>query len=113
MKVDTVAGTPMHLKEAGIYDADNLIYLMMLYEFSCNANCLKCSSGESISQNINPLKSNTVLSLDDRIRIVDICAESGARELVLSGLGEPIIHPHSRRLIEHAKQVGLHIVLYT
>lgn len=80
--------------------------------FGCNLNCAYCWSNLDYP-GIGPIK--------ERPRFMDIALFKKAVEelpssvevLVLSGLGEPLLHPHLFEMIEYGTKAGLRVSMYT
>ncbi|MBN2053047.1 radical SAM protein [Candidatus Woesearchaeota archaeon] len=53
------------------------------------------------------------LSLDERISILNQARALGAKTMVVTGAGEPLVDPLMKDVIEHAHQIGLASFIYT
>ena len=73
----------------------------------CPLACIHCSSGSS------PKRLPDELSVDRQMELIQEARDMGATVLSLSG-GEPLVYPHTMRLIEEANRLDYkRILLYT
>jgi hopanoid biosynthesis associated radical SAM protein HpnJ len=73
---------------------------------ACNATCSFCNFrvGE------NPGEKRTFVSLEDAKTAHEILARNGVRYMAYIG-GEPTMHPQLAAIIEHAKSLGMNIII--
>lgn len=72
----------------------------------CNLLCKHCSADAGPSYPASPRELAVEL---EQVRQV---SESGALLAVLTG-GEPLLHPHWRKIVSHAKELGLSVAILT
>ncbi|HEY7576733.1 MAG TPA: radical SAM protein, partial [Acetobacteraceae bacterium] len=77
------------------------LYVAWEITHRCNARCLHCYSASGPDAD----RSND-LSVDEGLRLIDQLADAGVMVLAFSG-GEPMLNPHWRTLVGHAKARGL------
>ncbi|MBF0494220.1 MAG: radical SAM protein, partial [Candidatus Omnitrophica bacterium] len=81
----------------------------------CNYQCPGCMFGAgkmALRQNPHAHKVIT-MSLESMKAYIDKIKASGAKEVVFTGGGEPLLNPHTIDAMRYAKSVGLDVVLYT
>jgi len=71
----------------------------------CMLNCIHCSSKASS-------KSKDMLLFEDIKKILIDAVNEGVENLSISG-GEPLIHPEFKEIFSFAKDLGLHITVYS
>lgn len=73
----------------------------------CNLRCIHCLSDAGGAKQAE-------LSLLRRILLLDEAAELGARQLIISGAGEPLMDQHFWPIIEHAhRDLGMFVLIYS
>lgn len=105
MKV--LKGTPKHLSKTG--ELDSFTYLMMTLPFNCNYECPKCFNLEDN----RPVSSERIITLDDRIGIIDQAKEMGGKVVVIAGEGEPSIDKNIRRLVSEISSRRMIPIVYS
>jgi len=104
----TVRGTPKQLSQTG--ELNGFTYLMLNLDFSCNYNCLKCfNQGETTPH----YKKENLLTLTERLALINEAAKLGARVVVIAGEGEPSIHRDIEKLIEEINKQKMIPIIYT
>ncbi len=79
------------------------LYVAWEITHRCNARCLHCYSNSG--PDADPKK---VLPLDAALSLIDQLADAGVLVLAFSG-GEPLMHPHWKKLVGHAVRRGLNV----
>lgn len=81
----------------------------------CNLNCTGCRYHSPELNMPSPGEQNNMdISLDMVKKLCDELEEMGTtRNIIFTGEGEPLIHPHIFDMIEVAKHKGFHISLFT
>lgn len=79
------------------------LYVAWEITHRCNARCLHCYSNSG--PDADPKK---ILPLEAALSLIDQLADAGVLVLAFSG-GEPLMHPHWRKLVRHAVWRGLNV----
>ena len=81
---------------------------MVVWNFTnmCNLKCKHCY------QNAGPTATQDELSLEEKLRLVDILVDAGVKVPVLSG-GEPLVHPDLFPVLEKIASKGMHPAVAT
>jgi len=81
---------------------------MVVWNFTnmCNLKCKHCY------QNAGPTATQDELSLEEKLRLVDILIDAGVKVPVLSG-GEPLVHPDLFPVLEKIASKGMHPAVAT
>jgi MoaA/NifB/PqqE/SkfB family radical SAM enzyme len=82
---------------------------------ACNAACITCwDHSPLLEQPRAAAWKQRMLACDDFMRLVDELAALGSVEaVILSGMGEPLVHPDIYRMIAAVKQQGWHLTILT
>ena len=72
---------------------------------ACNLNCDFCSCRDRDKKKH--------LSLEQVIKILDICAERGTKAITWTGGGEPLMHPDINEMLNYASELGIKSGLVT
>jgi MoaA/NifB/PqqE/SkfB family radical SAM enzyme len=80
---------------------------------NCDNNCICCWCNSPLLK--NPVKQNAkhFLERSVAIRTIDELKEMGAREITISGGGEPLLYPYLLDIISHIKKKKIYCQLYT
>ncbi len=83
--------------------------LLLIFEVNdtCNSRCRYCAVWT------RPSESETTLSREEAIDLIDQAADLGVFSISFTGGGEPLLRPDLPSLIAHAKNRDLHVALTT
>lgn len=80
----------------------------------CNMSCLGCQYHSSKTRGLSPGGSQiTALPLSLALRIADELSTIGTKEVIITGEGEPFLHPQLFDVLAGLKQAGLRVHLFT
>jgi len=81
----------------------------------CNTNCITCWDHSPLLARPRPAawKRRRVEPADVEALLDDVLGLGGLRAVILSGMGDPFVHPDIYRLIEAVKRRGLHLTIIT
>jgi len=102
-----VRATPKHLSRTG--KLNSFTYLMLNLPFICNYRCTKCFN---LTQN-NPHGEKNLITINERIGLIEEAKRLGAKAVVIAGEGEPSIHPEFDKLIEKISSDGMTPIFYS
>ena len=82
---------------------------------ACNAACVTCWDHSPLLDQGRPASWKArSLGYDDFARLVDELAAMGSvRAMILSGMGDPLVHPEIYRMIALVKRHGFHLTMLT
>jgi len=87
---------------------------------ACNSDCVQCwfhspfSAGRDDAADFGPEWKKQKLDFDVFTRLVDdLAAIDAGRDVVLSGKGEPTLHPRIADMVRYLKEKGLFTTLFT
>jgi len=82
---------------------------------SCNTNCITCWDHSPLLDRPRPAewKRRRVEPEAVEALLDDVAGLGGLRAVILSGMGDPLVHPDIYRLIEAVKSRGLHLTIIT
>jgi len=85
------------------------------WEFSltnrCNNRCPSCYGWQE--KTVHNDESQNTIPFEKAIEIVNQLADFGARGIMVTGGGEPTLHPNSMEVLKHIKSVGIDVGLIT
>ena len=96
-------GLPSHLGKT--LSNKEIDYIVFNLPYICNYQCRKCFLGTTLSEDS--------LNLEDRKRVLKEARDLGARVVLISGEGEPLIYPHIKEIIDFQHQLGFTSVIFT
>ncbi|HPQ70313.1 MAG TPA: radical SAM protein [bacterium] len=108
-----------HLALAGVLDGERVFAGPELLEIDltnfCNLNCIGCWNHSPLMRDkqFSGEEKKRRLPLELLIRLIDDAAALGAKQVQLSGAGEPFCHPDALRVIERIKAHGLQCTVIT
>ncbi|MGC8932881.1 MAG: radical SAM protein [Candidatus Methanodesulfokora sp.] len=80
--------------------------LMVEISTECNYNCVHCF------RNATALR-GCIMSSDLFSHVLEEASNSGVKKIVLSGWGEPTVHPNILKMLKELKDYGFHVALNT
>lgn len=78
----------------------------------CNHSCDFCYHTEAIRERKSPLKSR-VLDANRVVRLIEEIESLGAKNIILSGGGEPLMHPEIVMIVSKLNSIKIDSFLYT
>lgn len=80
----------------------------------CNLQCIGCRFHSPISKK-SPFKDDPVMDIPFDLfkKLCDDLKTMGTNSILLTGEGEPLLHPRIFDMISIAKEVGLYVILFT
>ncbi len=75
----------------------------------CNHKCNFCSNDYRIRQ----VQVHHIIDSDYAVRLIEELSEVGVRNLIISGGGEPLIHPWAKQILDKAINSNMDFFLYT
>ena len=96
-------GLPSHLEKT--FSNKEIDYIIFNLPYICNYKCRKCFLGTTVSEDS--------LNLEDRKRVLKEARDLGARVVLISGEGEPLITPHIEEIIDYQHKLGFTSVIFT
>jgi radical SAM protein with 4Fe4S-binding SPASM domain len=80
----------------------------------CNLQCIGCRFHSPISKK-SPFKDDPVMDIPFDLfkTLCDGLQKMGTNSILLTGEGEPLLHPRIFDMISVAKEAGLHVILFT
>ena len=103
----TLKGTPKHLSKIG--DLNSFTYLMMNLPYQCNFRCKKCFN----LIDGNPRKYNKLISLEERINLIDQAKEMGGKVVVFAGEGEPSLNKDIKTMVNYVNKSNRVPIIYS
>lgn len=81
---------------------------------TCNARCPSCPYRLSGARSQADRSDNLMLlDIEQARQILAGAASMGARSVILTGGGDPLLHPEVVRIAQYARELGLHWALFT
>lgn len=77
------------------------IHVQFIPTNKCNLNCSFCSCANE--------DRNIEMSIDEAMRIIDICKNLGTRAVTITGGGSPCLHPNINEIIEYFINSGIEV----
>ncbi|MEK9151427.1 MAG: radical SAM protein [Patescibacteria group bacterium] len=90
------------------FEAGGITQLSLDFSSTCNYRCDWCFNGSDLNND-----GDDILTLSERVLLLEDARALGARTLVVPGTGEPTLDPYFRETIEAAHERGLISVVYT
>lgn len=108
-----------NLALAGILDGERVFAGPEILEIDltnyCNLDCVGCWNHSPLlgDKRFSGEQKQRRLPKDLVIKLIDDAARLGAKQVQLSGAGDPLCHPDSLTIIQHAKSLGLECTVIT
>lgn len=105
--IRTIKGTPKHLFRDG--NLNSFTYLMINLPFKCNFRCKKCFNLE----NGTPRKYTSLISLEERLDLINQTKEIGGKVVVFAGEGEPNLDKNIKKMVEYVNNLNMISIIYS
>ena len=106
-KIRTLKGTPKHLSQVG--ELNSFTYLMINFPYECNFRCKKCFN----LMNGKPRKYKNLISLEDRLNLIEQASIIGGKAVVFAGEGEPILSNEIECLVKYVNECNMIPIIYS